>query len=226
MLAPRGRHSARARTRSMINHQFSIRLEQIRKQCTERLGRPDVEHLRAVDRVSRGFELCGRALVHFGAGPHSFVLGTLCLAVFKQLQNAEIGHTALHGVYDRFPEIPRFHRARFRWRAPVHEESWVRMHNSTHHPFTNIAGKDPDLHFGPIRLSEETPWEPYHRLNLPMMFVAHCFHMSLTTLYYSGYLDSLWVTGGHEGQELRLKARDAVATKRGALLSVSTAMRG
>jgi linoleoyl-CoA desaturase len=31
------------------------------------------------------------------------------------------------------------------------------VHNIMHHGHTNIAGKDPDIHFGPIRFTEQTP---------------------------------------------------------------------
>jgi hypothetical protein len=87
-----------------------------------------------------------------------------------------------------------------------------------HHPFNNIAGKDPDHHFCPIRLSELTSWRRYHRFNLQLMCVAHLFHMSLTTLYYSGLLDRLWPFGDHAGNELRLEDRGGPDVARGALI--------
>jgi fatty acid desaturase len=178
-------------------------LERIRADAKAKLGSGDVVHLHRVARVAIGAEIVGRALLHFGIGPISFVLGVLGLWLGKQLQNAEIGHTALHGVYDRFPETRAFHRKRFVWRAPVHEESWIRSHNSVHHPHTSVAGVDPDHHFGPIRLSHATKWRRYHVVNLPALFVVHCFHMSLTTLYYAGLLDRVWPSGDFEGRELR-----------------------
>jgi NADPH-dependent stearoyl-CoA 9-desaturase len=178
-------------------------LQQIRAEAKGRLGPDDVAHLRKVHSVAVATEVMGRALLHFGLGPVSFLLAIVCLWVGKQLQNAEIGHTAAHGVYDRFPEARAFHRKRFVWRAPVHEESWIRSHNSVHHPHTSVAGVDPDHHFGPIRLSHLTKWRRYHVLNLPLLLVVHCFHMSLTTLYYANLLDRVWPSGDFGGKELR-----------------------
>jgi linoleoyl-CoA desaturase len=178
-------------------------LEHIRAEAKRRLGAEDVSHLFVVRRIALAAEVLGRALLHFGLGPISFLVGVACLSVAKQLQNAEIGHTAAHGVYDRFPEAGAFHRKRFVWRAPVHEESWIRSHNSVHHPHTSVAGVDPDHHFGPIRLSHLTKWRRYHVLNLPLLLVVHCFHMSLTTLYYAGLLDRVWPSGDFGGKELR-----------------------
>jgi len=200
-----------------MTSEFAQRLASLRMHALQHLGRDDVRHLLRVHRVSLAFGAAGRLLLLLGFGPASFVLGTLCVAVYKQLQNAEIGHMALHGVYDRFVELPSFHRAKFYWRAPIHEESWVRMHNSCHHPFTSVAGKDPDLHFGPVRLCDQTPWAPYHRANVLLMLAVHGFHMSLTTLYYSGLLHRVWPTGGRDARELRLEKRDLAGTQRGAL---------
>ena len=38
-----------------------------------------------------------------------------------------------------------------------------------HHGNTNVAGKDPDIHFGPARLTEQTPSSPSQRFQLAFM---------------------------------------------------------
>jgi len=88
------------------------------------------------------------------------------LWVHKQLQATEIGHTCLHEAYDRFDEIPQFHRRGYSWDTPIDERSWHVGHNLKHHQHTNVAGRDPDIHFGPVRLTEHTPHTPRHRLQL------------------------------------------------------------
>jgi linoleoyl-CoA desaturase len=40
-----------------------------------------------------------------------------------------------------------------------------------HHGATNVAGKDPDIHFGPARLTERTPHKPAHKWQLPFMLL-------------------------------------------------------
>ena len=88
------------------------------------------------------------------------------LWIHKQLQATEIGHTALHGAYDKLAGVEAFHSKQFRWDTPIDEESWRHGHNVRHHGATNVAGKDPDIHFGTVRLTEQTPHARYHRFQL------------------------------------------------------------
>ena len=55
---------------------------------------------------------------------------------------------------------------------PIDEESWRAGHNVRHHQYTNVAGKDPDIHFGPVRLTEHTPHAPHHRFQLPFALLV------------------------------------------------------
>jgi hypothetical protein len=57
----------------------------------------------------------------------------LALAVHKQLQTVEIGHSALHGAWDRLDAAERFASRSFRWETPIDEASWRRAHNVRHH---------------------------------------------------------------------------------------------
>ena len=84
----------------------------------------------------------------------------IALWLHKQLQATEIGHTALHGTYDKLEGAEAFRSKTFRWDTPIEEESWRHGHNVRHHGNTNVAGKDPDIHFGHVRLTEQTPWAP------------------------------------------------------------------
>src|SRR5204863_173022 len=83
--------------------------------------------------------------------PVGFFVGVFSLWVHKQLQATEIGHTALHGVYDGLEGAERFSSKTFRWDIPIDEESWRHGHNVRHHGNTNIAGRDADIHFGTVR---------------------------------------------------------------------------
>jgi len=41
---------------------------------------------------------------------------------------------------------------------------WAVKHNGQHHGYTNVAGSDDDLDFGPVaRFSPAQPWRPWHR---------------------------------------------------------------
>ncbi len=78
------------------------------------------------------------------------------------LDNLEVKHHALHGAYDRFPEIRQFHSDVFKSDSPVDEESWKHRHNQLHHSYTNQIDKDPDATFGLFRFSEMIDKQFFH----------------------------------------------------------------
>jgi linoleoyl-CoA desaturase len=147
---------------------FGEELDALKCRVFGRVGKEDVAYVQKLNRFSQTMEIVGRALIHFSLEPFSFLTGVAALWVHKQLQTAEIGHTVLHGTYDRLPGAEKFGSKTFRWDAPIDEEAWRYAHNVRHHGGTNIAGKDPDVHFGPIRLTSQTPWSPSHRFQLAM----------------------------------------------------------
>jgi linoleoyl-CoA desaturase len=142
---------------------FAEELDAVKRSALSRLGADDIAYVRKVSRFSRAMEVAGRVLIHFSPEPATFVLGVIALWVHKQLQATEIGHTALHGAYDRLPGGEAFASTTFRWDTPIDEESWRYAHNIRHHGNTNVVGRDPDVHFGPVRLTDQVPWSPRNR---------------------------------------------------------------
>ncbi len=138
-------------------------LDALKARIQAELGDDDVAHVRRVQRVSTAAEGVGRVLIHVSLDPVTFTAGVAALWLHKQLEATEIGHTALHGAYDHLPGGERWAADGFAWDVPIDEESWRSGHNHKHHGNTNIAGKDPDIHFGPVRLTEHTPHTPAHR---------------------------------------------------------------
>ena len=106
-------------------HAFGRAIDDIRDRAQARVGTYDLRRIRRVDRLSRVLELGGRGLIALGPGPLSFAVGVLWLWVHKQLQATEIGHTALHGAYNRIEGAGEFHCERLRWQTPIDERSWV-----------------------------------------------------------------------------------------------------
>lgn len=149
-------------------------------------GADDLRRVRRLDALSRGFEVTGRLLLHFSFEPVGFLAGVGALWLHKQLQATEIGHTALHGAYDRMPGAGRFHSKRFRWDVPIDERSWHASHNVEHHQYTNVAGRDPDLAYGAIRLSPRIEHKPRHR---------HQFASTLYTWLGLGFFMNMHATG-------------------------------
>jgi len=165
--APMAATEAKALDDAERFRRFGEELDAIKERTLARMGDEDVAYVRDLNRFSRAMEIAGRVLIHMSPEPVSFALGVAALWVHKQLQATEIGHTVLHGAYDKLPGAEAFASRTFRWDAPIDEESWRYAHNVRHHGNTNVAGRDPDIHFGTIRLTEQTPWNSRHRWQLP-----------------------------------------------------------
>jgi linoleoyl-CoA desaturase len=146
---------------------FGQAIDQIGKRARAEVGREDLDHIRGVRRWSRRFEIAGRGLIMLAPEPLSYAGGVLSLWLHKQLEATEIGHTALHGAFNRIDGAGEFASAGFRWRTPIDEDAWRRGHNGRHHGHTNVAGHDPDIHFGFVRLTPETPHRPINYLQVP-----------------------------------------------------------
>ncbi|MCC7540926.1 MAG: fatty acid desaturase [Deltaproteobacteria bacterium] len=162
---------------------FGEEIDAIRKDVEAQIGETDVRRLERLQRFSRAMEIIGRVAIHFSPDPVSFSAGVLSLWIHKQLQATEIGHTVLHGAYDGLPGAERFDSKKFYWDLPIDEESWRAGHNLKHHGSTNVAGRDPDIHFGISRLTPHTPWRRYNRWQLPftlaVLFPNFAFLMNL-----------------------------------------------
>lgn len=185
-----------SQTREQRLEAFGKEIDAIKERMLAKVGDEDLAYVQRLDRLSRAAEIVGRTLIHFSFEPVSFGLGVSALWLHKQLEATEIGHTALHGAYDRFPEAEKFHSKRYYWDTPIDEESWRLGHNVKHHGNTNLAGKDPDIHFGPVRLTDKTPHKLKHYTQLPttlgLLFPNFGFLMNL---HFTGVLD-VWFDNG------------------------------
>ena len=175
---------------------FGEAIDAIRARVEAKVGPEDVKYIRKVNLFSRTMEVVGRVLLHVSFEPVAFTLGVGALWLHKQLQATEIGHTALHGAYDKLPGAEAYNSKTFSWDVPIDEASWRHGHNVQHHQYTNVAGKDPDIHFGPARLTEHTPWRPVQSLQLPFMlaFLAPNFTFFMN-LHFTGVHDVYFGNG-------------------------------
>jgi len=142
---------------------FQAELDAVRASVMNTLGQADVDHIRRVIRNCRISEVSGRALLHFGIGPVSWVGGVLALAHAKILDNMEIGHNIMHGQYD-WTGDPALNSHRFEWDIACDGDAWRHSHNVVHHTYTNILGKDRDLGYSLLRMTPEQRWKPRHWL--------------------------------------------------------------
>jgi NADPH-dependent stearoyl-CoA 9-desaturase len=73
----------------------------------------------------------------------------------------EIGHNVMHGQYEWMND-PKLSGKQFEWDTACPADQWRHSHNYMHHTHTNIVGKDRDIGYGVLRMSEEQPWKPYY----------------------------------------------------------------
>lgn len=103
---------------------------------------------------------------------------------------------ALHGCYDGLPDTARYQSEDFRWKAPIDEDGWKTGHNLRHHQFTNVAGKDPDLDFGMLRLSARIPWKPVHALQPLTNYFTWLGFASAINMHVTGVLSLIGQEAG------------------------------
>ena len=132
-------------------------LDAIRQRHEDELGEIDARYIRGMIRLQRRLEIAGRALLQVGVLPPAFVGGVAALALSKILDNMEIGHNVLHGQYD-WMEDPAIHSRAYEWDIAAPADQWKSGHNVIHHTWTNVVGKDRDVGYGVLRVTDQQPW--------------------------------------------------------------------
>ena len=56
--------------------------------------------------------------------------------------------------------IPRSTRRRWEWDNVCPADQWKHSHNVVHHTWTNVIGRDRDVGYEILRVTEEQPWRP------------------------------------------------------------------
>ncbi len=134
-------------------------LDALRNRVRAELGERDAQYIRRVIAAQRGLEVGGRALLFAGFLPPAWIAGTTALSLSKILDNMEIGHNVMHGQYDWMKD-PALDSQRFEWDTACPGDQWRHSHNYMHHTHTNVLGKDRDIGYGVLRMSEDQEWRP------------------------------------------------------------------
>jgi fatty acid desaturase len=140
---------------------FGEELDAMRERVVADLGERDAGYIRKVIRAQRGLEVAGRGLMFAGFLPPAWLAGVASLSLSKILDNMEIGHNVMHGQYDWMKD-PDLSGKGFEWDTACPADQWRHSHNYMHHTHTNIVGKDRDIGYGVLRMSEDQPWHPYY----------------------------------------------------------------
>jgi fatty acid desaturase len=139
--------------------QLGRELDELRNRTLADLGERDAEYIRRMIKTQRGLEIAGRLLLEIGWLPPAWVGGTAALSLSKILDNMEIGHNVMHGQYDWMKD-PALDSKRFEWDTACPGDQWRYSHNYMHHTHTNVLGKDRDIGYGILRMTEDEPWKP------------------------------------------------------------------
>ncbi len=144
---------------------FGEELDALRARVLDDLGQRDADYINKVLNAQRGFEVAGRGMLFLSFIPPAWIAGTISLSISKILDNMEIGHNVMHGQYD-WTQDPRLDSTQFEWDTSSPSVNWKDSHNYQHHTHTNIVGKDRDVGYGILRMSEDQAWHPYYLGNL------------------------------------------------------------
>ena len=139
--------------------QIGRRLDDLRDRVLADRGQRDADYIHSVIKAQRILELAGRGLLFAGILPPAWLAGTACLSVAKILENMELGHNVMHGQWDWMRD-PKIHSSTWEWDTVSPADQWKHSHNYLHHTYTNVVGKDRDVGYGILRLSEAQPWNP------------------------------------------------------------------
>ena len=141
--------------------ELSAALDELRDRTKTDLSKRDADYIRRIIKAQRYLEVGGRGLLFAGVLPPAWVAGTAMLSLSKILDNMEIGHNVMHGQYDWMND-PALSSKNFEWDNACPGDQWRHSHNYMHHTHTNIQGKDRDIGYGVLRMSEDQEWRPYY----------------------------------------------------------------
>jgi NADPH-dependent stearoyl-CoA 9-desaturase len=132
-------------------------LDELRTRVMADLGERDATYIRRIITAQRALEVGGRGLLFAGVLPPAWLAGVTALSLSKILDNMEIGHNVMHGQYDWMKD-PGLDSKRFEWDSACPGDQWRYSHNYVHHTHTNVLGKDRDIGYGVLRMSEDQAW--------------------------------------------------------------------
>ena len=148
--------------------EFGRRVEEIRREVMDNLGEADAKYIYKIRNFVRYSEIASGGMLMFGGWiPPVWLVGTGLLGISKIVENMELGHNVMHGQFDWLND-PSLNGANYDWDTIATGDDWKHTHNYVHHTYTNIVGKDHDVGYGLLRVSEQQKWEPRFLLNVPM----------------------------------------------------------
>lgn len=147
-------------------------LDSLYKSVVESLGANDAQYIERVYKTVVYSEVLARGMLVVAGRMSSWqktlatwLVGTSLLSFSKILNNMELGHNVMHGQYD-WMQHPHLNSKKFDWDIVCPAPLWQHSHNYLHHTFTNIVGRDHDVGYHLLRVTDEQIWTPSDRHNL------------------------------------------------------------
>lgn len=151
---------------------LAAELNTLYQSVMDSLGADDARYIQRVYSTVVYSEILARGLLAVSGRLSSrqsrvvtWLLGTSLLSFSKILNNMELGHNVMHGQYD-WMQHPHLNSKQFDWDIVCPAPLWQHSHNYLHHTYTNIVGRDHDVGYHLIRVTDEQPWTPSDRYNL------------------------------------------------------------
>ena len=192
---------------------FGRRVEEIRRNIMSDIGEKDAKYIYKIRNFVRYSEISSRALLMFGGWlPPVWLVGTGLLGISKIVENMELGHNVMHGQFDWLND-PSLNGANYDWDTMATGDDWKYTHNYVHHTYTNIVGKDHDIGYGLLRVSESQKWEPRFLLNIPLaiqLMVFFEWYVGVQNLHLEDaliYKTKTWKQVWADATKFRKKAR-------------------
>ncbi|MCR2747872.1 fatty acid desaturase family protein [Limnobacter parvus] len=165
--------------------EFGREMDAIRNEIADSLGSRDRAYILSVIKWQRTLMLSGRIVIFlsffllpmsdwtFTGWPQFWVvllLGAGMLGVAKLIENMELGHNIMHAQFDWMRD-PNIQSNTWEWDNVCPSDQWKHSHNVVHHTWTNVHGKDPDIGYGVLRVTDEQRWHAKYLFNPVINFV-------------------------------------------------------
>lgn len=197
--------------------EFGEKVDAIRREIMDSIGEKDAEYIYKIRDFVRYSEIVSRSMLMFGGWiPPVWLLGTGLLGISKIVENMELGHNVMHGQFDWLND-PTLNGANYDWDTMATGDDWKHTHNYIHHTYTNIVGKDHDVGYGLIRVSEAQKWEPRFLFNIPLAIQLMLFfewYVGVQNLHLEdaiAYKTKTWKEVWKESAKFRKKATRQIA---------------
>jgi linoleoyl-CoA desaturase len=160
-------------------------MDAIRNEVMDTRGERDRQYILSIIRWQRSLALYGRVMIFLSLIVSPFgglevaswpafvavlVLGAGMLGIAKIIENMEIGHNVMHAQWDWMRD-PNIQSNTWEWDNVCPSDQWKHSHNVVHHTWTNVFGKDPDIGYGVLRVSDDQRWHAKYLFNPVINFV-------------------------------------------------------